>query len=477
MVGIIACITHHPKGERMEPTRFQMRQSRQLITGQAGLALVGQALGRFAQVPQQLDPKFPVRGQALPVSDVVKGYLGLLCQAKSDFEAIEAYRGDGFFMQALGLRDVPSAARLRQRLDELASAEALAAIDGVNERLLARSRAVVTPTVSGHVPLDIDVFVMDNADTAKEGVSRTYAGVDGYAPIGAYLGEEGYCVGLELREGRAHSAQEAEYVLERTLARAGRLTAAPVLVRMDAGFDAGKCFAAIDEASRARQRAGGAPIEALVKWNPRDGGTDAVVQAALADDTLAWDHPREGKRVAVFEDNLERRAPAGEPVPLRRVLRVTERTIDRDGQHLLVPRYDVDGYLTTLAGDAVGAERVIALYDAHGTHEQFHAEIKTDLDLERLPSGKFATNDLVCSLAAVAYNVLRLIGQNALTGADAPPRHPAKRRRLRTVLQECIGVAAAIAHHARHRVLVFGARCPAFPCFQRLYAQWAMAPP
>lgn len=74
--------------------------------------LAGQALARFAQLPQQLDPRFPVRGTALPTSDVIKSYLGLLCQAKSDFEAIEASRGDGFFTAALGLSAVPSAARL-----------------------------------------------------------------------------------------------------------------------------------------------------------------------------------------------------------------------------------------------------------------------------------------------------------------------------------------------------------------------------
>ena len=29
---------------------------------------------------------------------------------------------------------------------------------------------------------------MDQSDTAKEGVSYTYAGVDGYCPLAAYLG-------------------------------------------------------------------------------------------------------------------------------------------------------------------------------------------------------------------------------------------------------------------------------------------------
>ena len=58
--------------------------------------------------------------------------------------------------------------------------------------------------------------------------------------------------------------------------------------------------------------------------------------------------------------------------------------------------------------------RVIKRYPRSATHEQFHSEIKTDLDLERLPSGKFATNDLILHLAQLAYNILRLMGR--LTG-------------------------------------------------------------
>ncbi len=38
----------------------------------------------------------------------------------------------------------------------------------------------------------------------KEGVSRTYDGVDGYAPTAAYLGREGYCLAFELRKGKQH---------------------------------------------------------------------------------------------------------------------------------------------------------------------------------------------------------------------------------------------------------------------------------
>jgi len=58
-------------------------------------------------------------------------------------------------------------------------------------------------------------------------------------------------------------------------------------------------------------------------------------------------------------------------------------------------------------------EDIIALYHDHGTSEQIHREIKNDLDLEPLPSGKFATNDLVLHLGIFAYNILRLLGSLA----------------------------------------------------------------
>ena len=71
----------------------------------------------------------------------------------------------------------------------------------------------------------------------------------------------------------------------------------------------------------------------------------------------------------------------------------------------------------------------------HGTHEQFHCEFKTDLDLTRLPSGKFDTNHLMCQLAALAMHILRLMGSAACSGRMRPcgraPRGGASRHRLK----------------------------------------------
>ena len=143
-------------------------------------------------------------------------------------------------------------------------------------------------------------------------------------------------------------------------------------------------------------------------------------------------------------------------------MRLIERTSDPKGQALLFPEYELEGWWTSLDAKP---EKVIELYREHGTHEQFHSEIKSDLDLERLPSGKFDCNDLILHLAMLAYNSLRLIGQTGLLGKASPVRHPAKRRRLKTVLQEIMYRAAQYIRKARKLVLDFGCQCPAFQAF------------
>lgn len=423
----------------MQPTQFVLRQSTRDLTAMSGLAFVGVALDRFAEIARHIDPAFPVR-QGLPSSQILASYVGLLVEGKSDFEAIEGKRGDRFFQQSLGVAGVPSAATLRQRMDAL-GVPASEAVDGLLVPLLKRGRAQFSPVSTGHVPLDLDVFCLDNSDSKKQGVGRTYAGYDGFAPIAAYLGgEAGYCLGLELRDGTQHSAKETEYTLERVIPRALALTVARILLRWDSGFDSERMFIAAFEHGAGR-------VDVLGKWNPRSFDVEGCAADKRADPDTVWSVPREGKRITTWEtEGRTLRLANGDTITLRRILQLTERTIKADGTLLLLPELTIDGWETSLDAPI---DTVIALYADHGTHEQFHSEFKTDLDLERLPSGKFDTNTLVLSLAALAYNILRLIGQQALLSNKAPIRHPAKRRRLKTVMQEMLRVAVQLTEHAR----------------------------
>ncbi len=429
---------------------FTLKRSSKLqLISCAGIAPLGQGC-QAAQEDAVIHPKLPV-SQGMKSSDVVKAMFGLLALGKNNFEAIETFREDSLFKEILGLSNVPGCVWILWHLDARA-AQLRELTDELSLRLLERTEAPITAH-GGFVCLDMDTFVMNNDASKKEAVGRTYQGVDGYAPIAAYLGNEGWNIGLELRPGVQHSALETEYFLERILPRAERLVAPDqaVLLRDDSGFDSARLlFAKAEE--KARWAGLGRSFDFITQWNPRQQDLAAWVSRAEA--AGAFVESRPGKRVAVLSLTVERAWKQAKR-DLRLVVRVSERSIDKKGQHLLVPDIELQGGWTSL--DLPAAE-VIALYKHHGTHEQFHSEIKTDLDLERLPSGTFDTNDVILHLASFAYNALRLLGQRGLSGAIAPIRHPAKRRRLKTVLQEIMYRAAKFVTHAREWILDFGRR-------------------
>jgi Transposase DDE domain group 1 len=433
--------------------RFVLEQSsREIHTSHAGLALLGRAI-RLSGLDAAVDELPLLHGIAH--RDIVKSYLGILALGKSDFEAVGNVRADPFFRQALDLERVPSAARLRLRLDQHAEV-LMERVDVALVEFLKTAQVPITPLRTGHMSLDLDVFPLDNSGTKKEGVGRTYAGYDGYAPIGGYLGEEGWCLACELRPGIQHSQREFLYVLERVVPRARTLTALPLLMRLDSGHDAweNRIFCIEQD------------IDFIIKWNPRKESPEQWRRVAeAAGHWVNWEQPRPGKRVGTFTVYLEHREGT-RTYTARRVMRVTERTIDAQGQALLVPEVDIEGWWTSL--ELPDAE-IIRLYAEHATSEQFHSEFKTDLDIERLPSGKFATNDLVLAMAALVYNILRYIGLAGLIGPDAPVRHPAKRRRIRTVMQELMYLAARLINHGRQWYLRFGRHCPGFHAFGRVY--------
>ena len=93
-----------------------------------------------------------------------------------------------------------------KRLDEDAEA-LLPIIQDCSVAMLKNGGVQFTALDTGHVPLDADVFLMDNSNTRKEGVGRTYHNYDGYAPIAAYLGLEGWNLEIELRPGSQHSQE------------------------------------------------------------------------------------------------------------------------------------------------------------------------------------------------------------------------------------------------------------------------------
>ena len=175
---------------------------------------------------------------------------------------------------------------------------------------------------------------------------------------------------------------------------------------------------------------------------------------------------REGKNLYVgFVDHL---IPGGnkEKQAVSVAFEVLERVTDPDGQLLLIPEIEVNTWWTNLPCQA---ETVVSLYHDHGTSEQFHSELKSDLDVEQLPSGKLCVNKIIFLCAMVAFNVLRTIGQETIKNASlAPQKINVKRWRLKTVLQNIIYSAVRICRHAGRVELHFGRHSPWFNVMEKL---------
>lgn len=440
--------------------QFKFSRSTSEITSQSGLALIGRALKHYTAVAEELN-QLPLR-HGVAHADIVKSYLGLLCVGKNDFEAINTIDSELFYRQALGIASLPSEATLRQRMDRYAT-EYLAVIEQGSWDFLKHLRPELEPLTSGHVPVDGDVTVLDNSGSSKEGVSRVYTGVKGYAPMMVYLGSEGYCLELELREGRQHVQKGTPALLARALDNARQMTDKPLLLRLDGGNDSLENMDVVLEFNEAHAEGEGADF--IVKWNPRQ--EDKQYWLEYAERHGCWVEEREGKQIARFSVT-EKRHREGYIYRIRRVMQVTLRAIDKQGQLLLSPEIELAGWWTSLS---LADDQVIALYRERGLSEQFHSEFKTDLDVERLPSGKFSTNALVLGCSMLAYNLLRWIGQHGLLSSGSPRRQQVKRRRLKTVIQELMFVAAKLVHSARYYTLAFGRDCCALPTLERLYGR------
>lgn len=440
--------------------RFIIAQSdKEFYTSHSGLALVGLCVNKYCSLPAKATEAFPVSpgSNGIGLDDIVRSYIGLLATGKSDYEAITNHREDDYFRESMGIGKIPSAETLRQRMDDVAPA-LLPFVDACSVEFLKNAEVLITPLDTGHIPLDCDVFAMDNSKTKKEGVSRIYNGEDGYAPIAAYLGREGWCLELELREGKQHSQCEFIPFLERVLKKARALTSRKLLARLDSAHDALETRVTL---------AGHKNVSYIIKWNPRKENQKEWARRIFDEGEVST--PRPGKRVGLLTVHIKK-VHKGKTYRFKRVMRVVERTIDRKGQILLIPEIELEGWWTRLD---LPAKHVIRLYEDHGTSEQFHSEIKSDMDMERLPSGKFATNALILTLGGLTYNFLRSIGQLGLVGEKTPVRHPAKRRRIKTVIQELMYLAARLVKTGRRLKLMFSRHCPGFAAFQTVYERLA----
>jgi len=419
------------------------------LTSHAGLVLIGPYL-KSKDFRRAIDRVSTIKKTSGVISDVdiICCWIALLSLGKSDYASIEEYRNNQYFKDAIGIDHVPSEAILRQRIETLP--EAIETVlrefsfgvvaTGFDE---AKHHSVRNHTFSetlliGDTPysvIDSDVSVLDNSDSHKEGVEWTYKRCDGYAPMFSYMGASGYMLNCELREGSMHSnASGTHWYFQETIDAAKEITDHRLLMVLDSGNDDKKILDLFEENG----------VSYVVKRNHRQ---EPVLQwLALAQDHET--HRREGRDGSIVYYASTQRDVVVEDRKrtIRIVIVARERFCDEHGQLLLDPERSAQTYWTNLPC----AERLVEkVYHMHGTMEQYHSELKSDLGVERLPSGKFHPNSITLLCSMIAFNLLRRVGMKMLKSGKAPGKRGkrGRRLRLRTVLQSVMYMAAAIISH------------------------------
>ncbi len=432
------------------------------IIPSGGLAVVGAILGKSDFVKRcnrmKVDCNHPQR--QIKNGDIMLTYIGMQCMGKPSFDAVREMDDDpDFYKDALGVcHAIPSAETLRQRLDLVGSSMRRRILDE-NIHMLKSNGVAPSKLPCGYAPVDMDVSPFDNSKTCKEGVSRTYKGCDGYAPMFAYIGREGCLADLELREGKRRSQKGAPEFLKETIGVCRRLTDEPLLFRLDSGNDSAENIGILMENG----------CHFIIKRNLRKESEEGWLKMA-EENSGDISHPRDGKTVYIgsdwkeityqTEDGAEKRAT------IRMGYEITERTMDQEGQFPLVPDIEVNTWWTNT--DFTDRD-VIAHCHAHGECERFHSELKTDMDLERPPSGKFQTNELALELAILSYDILRMIGRESLGKRNPRLKRTVKRRRRRTAINNLVNMARHITEHARKLAIGLGKGNVWWEAFQYVY--------
>lgn len=435
---------------------FTIDTTTNVLNNTAGIALAGKV---FDKIGLDLPNNSLISPQE---KNAIKTMAGMIVQGRNRYAEVDLFRNDPLFHQALEIDSVYAPETIRIYLDRMAgriTPVVLSALEEVNQKLLKQVKMTpITTQNAQYLPVDIDVSPMDNSGTKKEGVGRTYKGCDGYAPIFSYIGTEGYMLNCELRPGTQHCQKGTPKYLKKNIELVENLTPSlPVLFRLDSGNDAYSTLSVLMQSGHFF----------LVKRNLRRESQLRWLDIARA--TGRREEPREGKIVYTgVYTSPHPKADEMDGLPdIDQVYQVTIRTIDKTGNILLFPELEVDAYWTNLYEDP---QVVINLYNDHGTSEQFHSELKTDMDFERFPSGKKAVNAILLHIAMVAFNTLRFIGQTALGFvSELPYKHKGKRKRLRKVISDLIHISCKVVRHANRWVLRLWNNDPWLLVFQKVY--------
>ena len=328
-------------------------------------------------------------------------------------------------------------------------------LDRVSRELLARAWAAGAGPGDGPLTIDLDSTSCETYGPAKEGARHHgYTGQRGYHPLLARTWTTGAGTGevlmSRLREGRANTARGGAHFLRETVSRvryggaSGQLT-----MRADSGFYTHAVVSACRETNvrfsiTIRQHKSLRNLSEAIPetdWTPIPYWMDA---AAVAETTYT---PFQTEPVAA---------------PVRLIVRRVQPT--PGSQLALFPSYSYHGCITDRDGETLELE---ADHRRHAEIENAIRDIKYNMGLNHLPSGRFAANAAWLAIQVMAHNLARWtvrigLGEQIVT--------------TKTLRRRFFSIAGRLTHSARRLTLHLPQRWPWETQFSRALARLRALP-
>ena len=450
---------------------------REDIQNGAGLCIMGNqynriSFGRFDMLSNHTDNK-----NWIPNSAIVKGAVSLMRLGLTNYQDMsDMMESSSLFKDIVGYHVSPET--FRQRFNFLAKEEN---ISQIVDDLVCQSidkRFIKTRIINGveYYVLHIDVTPFEDSDSKKEGIGYTYKGFVGFSPIMAYIGD--HSLALELRPGTQHSENGAVDFLKRCFSMLEKIGIPldRVIVVCDSAHDAEdfiKCCLSKNVhfiIARNPRREDSRYLKLNTFDNYKKLGVDPIVDK----DNCTKDYfctTKDFNRINEYKNSYY----AIFRFRVTYTYKDTHSLLELQDQPVETKSYwtDLAPILNNGEIDQIStAELYIEEYKKHATSEQFHGEIKTDLNAELLPSHYFATNKLYLQLLAIAFNLNRNIGDEALEIDQRFQHHKngkVERIRMRTVIDKILNVACKVIRHAHNLVIKFGRNCLYFDTIKAIY--------
>ena len=325
-------------------------------------------------------------------------------------------------------------------------------LDRVSRELLARAWAAGAGPGDGPLTIDLDSTICETYGLAKEGARHHgYTGQRGYHPLLAVAAGTGEVLMSRLREGRANTARGAAHFLRETVSRvryggaSGQLT-----MRADSGFYTHAVVSACRETNvrfsiTIRQHKSLRNLSEAIPetdWTPIPYWMDAAA--------------------AVTETTYTPFQTEPDAAPVRLIVRRVQPT--PGSQLALFPSYSYHGCITDRDGETLEPE---ADHRRHTEIENAIRDIKYNMGLNHLPSGRFAANAAWLAVQVLAHNLARWtvrigLGEQVVT--------------TKTLRRRFFSIAGRLTHSARRLTLHLPQRWPWETQFSRALARLRALP-